>query len=228
MKRKKMKEVSLAAVLTLALTTTALAAGGSSTDTDGKASSDTTVSIMQAKINPYNVSFTVPLYMTMAVMASDPNVKVPDNYYITNTTKAGDNVPADSTNIGVTDMTFEKLANSTYNTVTSDTIAGDSDIHLSIGGITMPALSAPGTSPVTLGGVLGTAATPTKIKTNIPLKLNIVGKVASSARDEAKAVAQFRVKYTVSLLSTQGAPLGLVYAGDDKTAAGLTEAVSGN
>lgn len=223
MKCKKMKEVSLAAVLTLALTTTALAAGGSSTGTDGKASSDTTVSIMQAKINPYNVSFTVPLYMTMAVMASDTHVKVPDNYYITNTTKADGSAPADSTNIGVTDMTFEKLTNSTYNTVSQTAPTGAQDIHLSIGGLVMPALSAPGTSPVTLSGVLGTAQTPTPIKTTTPLKLDIVGDVSSTKRDEAKAVAQFRVRYTVSLLSTAGAPLGLVYAGDDKTAAGLTE-----
>lgn len=223
MKCKKMKEVSLAAVLTLALTTTALAAGGSSTGTDGKASSDTTVSIMQAKINPYNVSFTVPLYMTMAVMASDTHVKVPNNYYITNTTKVEGNAPANSTDIGVTDMTFEKLADSTYNTVAATSPTGAQDIHLSIGGMDMPALSAAGTSPVTIGGVLGTAQAPTKIQTKTPLQLPIVGEVHSEMRNEAKAVAQFRVRYTVSLLSTTGAPLGLVYAGDDKTAAGLTE-----
>lgn len=225
MKRKKMKEVTLAAVLALALTTTALAApsGGGTSGTGGKATSDTTISIMQAKVNPYNVSFTVPLYMTMAVMANNTEVKVPSNYEIANATMVGTGESAAEANIGVTGMSFEKLEGSTFNTVTAAAPTADTDIHLSIGGMDMPALSSSGTSPVTIGGVLGTSEHPTAITTTKPQNLAIVGTVKSSARDEAKAVAQFRVKYTVSLLSGKGDPLGIVYAGNDKTAAGLTE-----
>lgn len=75
--------------------------------------------------------------------------------------------------------------------------------------------------PVTIGGVLGTVTNPTKIARNATLNLPLVGKVAKVARGEDEAVAQFKVKYTISLLDSSDKPLGWVYSGDDRTQAGL-------
>lgn len=228
MKSKKVISMTLAAALTLSLATTSLAAnipgtggGVGPTDAEREANSDTTISIMQAKVDPSNVSFTVPLYVTMAVVDNDAAVKVPANYAIANTTPS-DLGAAEHTNIGVTAMSFEKLTDSTFNTVAdAASVSADTDIHLTIGGMDMPALSTATVSAVTLGGALGTVADPTEIAAGATQALAITGAVTSAERTEASAVAQFRVKYTISLLSSTGDPLGAVYAGDDRTAAGL-------
>lgn len=241
MKHKKLVGLAIAGALVLSLTTTALAASTGSggnlppTEHERAANGDTTISIMQAKVDPKNVSFTVPLYVTMAVVEQDDVVKVPDNYGITNTTPPGANGAGDDQylNIGVTAMSFEKLHGSTYETVAdpggTNPVVGNTSIFLTIGGMTMPPITntevttadAGVLKPVTIGGVLGTAATPTKIGRNQTLNLPLVGKVAKAARSEDEAVAQFKVKYTISLLDSTDKPLGWVYSGDDRTQAGL-------
>lgn len=233
MNRKKVSSVTLAAVLTLSLTATALAAnipgtggGTGPSEAEREANGDTTISILQAKIAPNNVSFTVPLLIPLAVVDSDTAVKTPANYAIANTTTA-DAGDAKYTSIAVTAMSFEKLVDSTFNTVAdANAVARAGDLHLTIGGMSMPALATPGNSAVTLGGDLVDGTKPASIAAGAKITLPITGTVTSATRTEAAAVAQFRVKYTVSLLAENGAPLGGVYAGDDRTAAGLGEFVA--
>lgn len=234
MKHKSMKATTLAAVLALSMSASALAAphnsdGSAGTTTPGTrpgpneitANADTTISILTTASTQPNISYTVPLYVTMAVINGKEDVAVPDNYIITNTTpKDGETQPA----IGVTNMSFEKLAGSTFNTVESATTVGTNanSIYLKIGEESMPALSAAGISSFKpTGSVFVTENKPTRLLG--PTKLNIVGKVANTTRTDEATAAQFRLKYTVSLLTAGGQALGAVYAGDDSTSAGLQQ-----
>lgn len=236
MKHKSMKATTLAAALALSLSATALAAvptpgaggGNPPTDDEIKANSDTTVSIMQTTQKNPNISYTVPLYVTLAVVSNDGVVKVPDNYKFTNTTPP--DTPGDTNTvpkIAVTNMSFEKLKDTGFKTVaTSDAVdtapANADNIYLTIGGESMPALSAKGiASFVPKGSVFTENSKPKGLQGTIDLP--ITGKVASMARTDQATAAQFRVKYTVSMLGGNGQALGSVYAGDDWTAAGLPD-----
>lgn len=238
MKHKRLKVTTLAAALALSISAPSMAGipapgsgGGNPPSTDEiAANSDTTVSILQSSVKNPNISYTVPLYVTMAVIANQAEVKTPDNYIISNTTEpetAGDF--SSRPKIGVTNMSIQKLTGATYSTVDNAAAAGTdaSSIFLQIGGEDMPATAAVDTVyPVTLKGstlttVSGGKTVPAPITSQ--KKLEIKGTVKSMARDDTKAAAQFRIKYTVSLLTDSGQALGAVYAGDDRTAAGLPE-----
>lgn len=237
MKHKRLKVTTLAAALALSMSAPSMAGvpapgsgGGVPALTDEiAANSDTTVSILQSSVKNPNISYTVPLYVTMAVIANDSNVKTPDNYIISNTTEPetpGD--PSSRPPIGVTNMSIEKLSSATYSTVDNAAVveAGDAtSIFLQIGGEDMPATAE--ADKVYAVNLKGTTLTTMKESTRVPApiasqkKLDITGKVKSMARTDTKAAAQFRIKYTVSLLDASGQALGAVYAGDDRTAAGL-------
>lgn len=240
--RQRLIGITLASALVLSLATTALATGGTTSanniipggggglkpsDEEIAANGNTTISIMQAKVDPHNVSFTVPLYVTLAVVEGEPDVKVPDNYGITNTSTAAEGTVDDNYNIGVTAMSFERLGD--YKTVKAENVGNDpKNIYLNIGGMDMPALdstSASQIAPVPMtGGVLGTPTAPTPITVGEFKKLEINGTVSTThtpPRDEAAAAAQFKVRYTISLLDSHDKPMGWVYAGDDRTQAGL-------
>lgn len=234
MKHKRLKVGTLAAALTLSLSATALASPGTggpgASPEEIKANSDTTISILESTEKNPNISYTVPLYMTLAVVSNDATVKVPTNYGITNTTAAatGETNPP---KIGVTNMSFQKLDTSIFNTVGKATDVGTSDkknIFLTIGGEDMPATGMANElhSFVPKGTVLAISGKPKPLSgyTN----LAITGQVAPVTRTNSKTTAQFRIKYTVSLLDTSGNPLGAVYAGDDRTAAGLPPFTAGH
>lgn len=233
MKSKKWIAMAMTVALTLSLATSAVATSlpraplpGDDTHEPSQGERDangsTTIGIMQAKVDPSNMSFEVPLYVTMAVVDDDAVVKVPTNYSIKNTTTP-DAGKEQYQNIGVVGMSFEKLGSSTFNTVAANP-TDNADIVLSIGGVVMPTLSSAGVSPVTLGGVFVDSGKPKPIPVTVganELNLPLVGTVASATRAEAATVAQFKVKYTLSMLSSTGEAMGSVYAGDDANAAGM-------
>lgn len=209
-----------------------------------KQNGHTTFSIIEAKENPNSISFSVPLYVTMAVTKDSPDVVVPDpgSYSIVNTSKSSGITPAGSSpfDIAVVQMKFSKLNGSTYNTVAGPAVTGENDILFRIGKVTMPALNTAETADVGLrvagsqfledSSAAGAADSNWKKIAAEPgdpantLKLDLAGTVKADPNLADKAAAaQFRVQYTVSALDDNGKPLGRVYAGDDRTAAGLTE-----
>lgn len=225
MKHRRLIGTGLSLALAFSLAASALAAGGPLPPGTHTTEGDSTISIMTAAVDPKNVSFTVPLYVTLAVVSSEAAVSVPTNYQITNTSNGG--TPSADYKIGVTAMSFEKLAGSGFNTVVNpgqtQAVTGDNNIYLTIGGLDMPARTSAGTDTLTLTAVsaFGDPAAPTAIDVNGTLALPITGQVAPSVRTGAATAAQFRVRYTISLLSGGTTPLGLVYAGNDSNAAGL-------
>lgn len=233
MKNKRMKATTLATILALSLSAPVLAAGPAPGSGGGtppgedeiKANADTTISIFSTASSQANMSYTVPLYVTMAIANQDAVVKVPTNYGITNTTKNDD--AGKQPNIAVTNMSFEKIKADGFNTVAADP-ADANGILLKIGHETMPALSAKGLQTmVPSGDILVTGGKPTPIgalETNKGyLDLPIQGTVQKTTRTDSATAAQFRLKYTVSLINDKGEALGAVYAGDDHTAAGLPD-----
>lgn len=206
----------------------------------------TTFSLIEAKQDPSNISFSVPLYVTMAVTKNAADAAVPSNYFIANTSKFSGVTPAGETpfDIAVVRMRFTKLEGSTYSTVAGPEVSGEGNILFQIGRVTMPALSEAGTRDVALrtensqfledsspGGCAasnwkkipaepgGDALNPANV-----LALDLLGKVAADPNlSDHAAAAQFRVQYTVSALDDKGEPLGRVYKGDDSVAAGLGE-----
>lgn len=218
MNNKRMKATTLAAILALSVSAPALAAGPGTIANNANANADTTISIFSTSSSQANMSYTIPLYVTMAVANMDTDVKVPTNYDIVNTTAVDDKGKQPS--IGVTQMSFEKLSTSGYNTVVGAPATAN-DIQLTIGGETMPALSTQGAADpwAPKGAVLVENGAPKKIigTQNLAIK----GTVTAAARSDLPTAAQFRLKYTVSLIDASGHALGAVYAGDDRTAAGL-------
>lgn len=206
---------------------------------------DTTVSIFVARQHLGNVSFTVPLTVTMAVEEGQKDVYVPDSgtYSIANTSKAEGSIPP--FDIAVVKMEFKKLKGSSYNTVEGPLVTGNQDILFQIGKVTMPALSTPGESKdVTLraehsqfledSSAEGYAASKWKRIAATPgddasaptnkLMLDLKGTVAETAgRSDRPSVGQFQVTYILSPLSKGGVPLGRVYAGNNRADAGLEE-----
>lgn len=216
------KATTLALALAMmASATTAFAApgedlgGNTPGEAERKGNGHTTISIMTAATALENVSFEVPLYATMAVIKTQANVETPKNYQIKNTAKAG------GRSIGVTAVNFAKLADTGFNTVAATPTAA-TEILLTIGGATMPALNAKGSKNAVLtGSVFVKETKPASIAAASTLNLPIVGTVTAVERTDGGAVAQFRVVYTVSALDAAGNPMGAVYAGDDSFRAGL-------
>lgn len=225
--KKKLLSAVLAVATVMGLAIPAMAADPTATEIEANA--DTTIAIFDTEIDPTNVSFEVPLYVTMAAVTSKVDVVVPDNYGITNTSDVGD-VPY---GIGVTAMSFTKLKDSTFNTThtASGSIQSLTDIRLSIGNVLMPVMTTPGTKVVdftkkddTLGDVAfidkGTSK-PAKIEAGKTLELPLKGAVQSATRTNGDTVAQFKVSYVISALDNKGDPIGAIYAGNDSEAAGL-------
>lgn len=244
MKSKKFKVGAVAMALVFAMSGSAFAAGGSPaggtpgspSDAEYAKNADTVFSIFSSSQNAGNMSYTIPLYVTMGVSQGKAEVAVPKNYGIINNSK--DATTEAPMNIGVTSIQFEKLPGSFYQTVTSvDGKTSAAAIQLSIGGVNMPARDKEGFDTIKIDGTHSGVfwdTTGTKVKAIAPstalFDVPIVGKVVadvSPKRDEKKAAAQFRVKYSVSLLTKDGEPLGSVYAGSDYHQAGLDDKTDG-
>ena len=221
--KKKLLSAALAVTTVMGLAVPAMAADP--TEKEIEANSDTTIAIFETEIDPTNVSFEVPLYVTLAAVNNQTNVVVPDNYGITNTSDGGEVTHG----IGVTAMEFTKLEGSTFSTVQESSVTSQYNIRLSIGNVLMPAMSAAGTKAVDFskkdddGSEVAfiTSTKPTKIEAGKTLDLPIKGTVQSATRTSGDAVAQFKVTYIVSALDAAGDPIGAPYAGNDSEAAGL-------
>lgn len=221
--QKKLLGTLLAATMTMSLAVPAMAADP--TEAEKKANADTIISIFNTTVDPTNVSFEVPLYVTMAAVTNKADVVVPDNYGIKNTST--EEVP---NGIAVTAMSFSKLEGSTFETVATNSVNANNQIYLTIGNVVMPAMDAPGTKAVDLktGADMGESAFYntgtskfTKIDSGETLALPLKGVVQSAERTDGDTVAQFKVTYVVSALDAAGDPIGAPYIGNDSEAAGL-------
>lgn len=244
-KSKKMLALALAAVVavTPVLPTYAYeytGPEGEASDADGDAYGHTTFSVIEAFQDPSNISFEVPLYVTMAVIDGETDVITPSNYSITNTSSKFAEGDVDDDDyfpgytIGVVGMEFSILGGAKYSTVASGAGTATTDMELSIGGLYMPTLTA-GTNDVTAQVDVTSASSPfystsnseyvglTPSGTTATIDLTIGAKLAKAAELTAiaGAAAQFKIKYTISALSDDNQPIGSVYAGDNKAAAGL-------
>ena len=199
----------MAALLTAAMPMTAAA------ETINGSDGGTTFGIIQTTTTPANVSYELPLYVTMAVVSNQGEAVMPTSgYKIKNLAAAG------GYGIKVTNMTVEKLAGSTFDLVASGNLVAATDIYLKVGGAELPVLNtAAQPTDVTLtGSDLETATIAPQAEFPSPLE----GKVLSTVRTAADAAAQFKIVYTVSAVDTDGTVLGGgTYVGDSKTSAGL-------
>lgn len=114
---------------------------GTPTEKEIAANGETTVGIMEARMDPSNISFEVPLYVTVAAVKNQQGLAAPTNYKITNTSTA----PVGDTayDIAVTGMSFQRVANATWNTKGSNGATAfptlqASELYLTIGGVEMP------------------------------------------------------------------------------------------
>lgn len=186
----------------------------------------TAVGVQTVDMDPGNLSFTVPLYLTVAAVSDAggiPRVVVPDGYLLRNTT--GSTPEGNYPGIVVTKMDVQGVAGGTWS-LKADPSAGK-EIRLSIGGLVLPDLN---------GGNGTTKSVETNVADNIfydagtgkyrpipggpgaeALNLPIAGSLwPGFVPGEERAAAQFRIQYTVSLLDGQGAPVGISYEGPAK------------
>lgn len=193
---------------------------------------DTTVSIVESRHSFTDVSFTVPLTVTMAVEEGRSRVYAPNNYTIENAGRG-----ERSLDFAVVGMTFKKLGEGAgfYNTVEElGADSGPQDMVFRIGGVTMPALDkagakgrrvelrAAGSGFLQDSGPEGYLSSKWyNIKPGASLNLNPEGWVSDHVeRDGSDCISQFEVVYILSPLDGEGNRL-LPYAGDDRAEAGL-------
>ena len=238
---KKLISLILAIVMVFALATTALADGpidtsdGSTTthaSDDGvtSVSGGTTVGVVTYKEGAAagSVSFSVPLYATMAVVGTEGGggeVYGPasSNYKIVNTNGANDNY------IGVSTIKIRRTSASAW-TITTGTPSGGTAMKLTVGNAEAPALVASNTSFVNFDSTKLAASSfreNNKMKviggdTDAKKELGIVldGTVAtnwkSAIAQDTTAAPQWQIEYTLTKCDATGeAKLGsFVYAGN--------------
>ncbi len=258
MKKTKIFGALAAAVVVLAAAQPVFAASvpgnGANTTTVGNptaeeiaSNGETTVGIMEARMDPSNISYEVPLYVTVAAVKGSDELKAPSNYKITNTSKEDGN--KDAYDIAVTGMSFQRVAAATWDTVSAPAnvntgVEGNhtatKPVYLVIGGVAMPATKGATTEQVvdlktkatnpTYAGFAATIENAfydatgkyTQIAPKASLNLPIYGQVKNEAsRVDTQAAAQFKIKYTVAAVVKDGTILGNVYAGDNSVTAGL-------
>ena len=220
MKKKRLTSLVMAAVLSAASVTPAVA---NTVTNNATGDEHTTIGIMETGKSPVNVKFEVPLYVTMAAKSGDAAMTMPDGYDISNAAAPG----ADSYDIGVTSMKIQALGD--WEIVSTGTPLNSlTEMIFSIGGCEMPAVAkADGVKNVTLSGAFVDAGKPKAIAPGASLSgdpkgLELLGTIKNDTRTDKKAAAQFKITYTVAALSGTGEALGSVYVGDDKTAAGFS------
>jgi len=218
MKKKRLTSLVMAAVLSAASVTPAVA---NTVTNNATGDEHTTIGIMETGKSPVNVKFEVPLYVTMAAKSGDAAMTMPDGYDISNAAAPG----ADSYDIGVTSMKIQALGD--WKIVSTGTPLNSlTEMIFSIGGCEMPAVAkADGVKNVTLSGAFVDAGKPKAIAPGASLSgdpkgLELLGTIKNGT--DKKAAAQFKITYTVAALSGTGEALGSVYVGDDKTAAGFS------
>lgn len=183
----------------------------------------TVVGVQTADKNPASLSFTVPLYLTVAATednAGNPQVIVPDDYVLRNTTGtiSGGTYP----NIAVTGVDVQGVPGGSWSLTA--TPAQAKDICLAIGDLVLPDLPVGQHTPVAAeitasdnsfydlnkGEFHPIYGGPSGMGMNLP----VIGALWEGyTATEEQAAAQFRVTYTVSLLDESGLPVGVYYDG---------------
>ena len=220
MKKKRLTSLVMAAVLSAASVTPAVA---NTVTNNATGDEHTTIGIMEMGRSPVNVKFEVPFYVTMAAKSGDPEMVTPDGYDISNAAAPG----ADSYDIGVTSMKIQALGDWTI-VDTGTPLQLSTEMKFSIGGCDIPALvKTAGVKEVPLSGDFVNGDKPKAIApgnslSGKPEGLALKGEIKAQDRTDKKAAAQFKITYTVAALSGTGEALGSVYVGDDKTAAGFS------
>lgn len=184
----------------------------------------TAVGVQVTGANLDVLSYEVPLYVTLAVVEDGGQTKVicpdADAYYIENTSP---NRPdGQETAMAVTEVTLSSVTGGTWSLVERPRQAGE--ISLSVGGLALPTLAAgAGTSSTLETAKAGGSAFYTEkvgyvklVGDQRRLPLPITGQ-AMAMGTESKPAAQFRLSYTVSLLDTNGAPIGVFTDSPERT-----------
>ena len=187
----------------------------------------TIVGVQTADKTPENLSISVPLYLTVAATRDSnntPQVVAPDGYVLRNTTQSvsDGSIP----DIAVTGVEVQSVPDGTWS-LTTQTPTGNEQIKLTIGGLTLPEVAAGTPNPVPADMLAATSSFYDKesgkfmpIRGGEPargMNLPIEGELPSDYQPtEERAAAQFRIKYTVSMLDASGKPIGVYYEGPGK------------
>lgn len=179
---------------------------------------ETSLGVQVVDYIPHEIlAFEVPLYVTCAVVDLESDVIVPTEYSIHNLSQMGD----EAIDIAVTKLTVTTRDTKTYWEFIDTEIKSENQINLSIGGV--PVLLSEGESKdLDLTESIFYNKNDSKftiIEPNQTLEIPLVGVVMTTIRDDiddATAVAQFTVKYTISMLDQDGDPVGIYYEGPTK------------
>ena len=190
-------------------------------NTDSVSDADTIIGIMEAKVNPGQASFEVPLYIVAAAVKGSDELICPTGYGIKNT---------GSREMGVVKFSIERLNTTEHGgwkiAAPGSVVREAKTMTLTIGDIGMPALDDnkmyADIDIKASDNVFYDAAGARykQIEVNGILDLPLSGTVdGSRVISDVKAVPQFKVTYTVSALDENGQPIGNVYVGNNKAAA---------
>lgn len=208
-KTRRFMTAAMAAALAAIMPISALA------QTNTGATGGTSFGIVQTTTAPANVSFELPLYVTMAVVTDSADVVMPSDYKIKNLAATD----GSGYSIKVTGMEVEKLTGSTFSLTTNNAPTSATDINMVVGGVTLPNVSQAGIpAAVTL---TSTPFDTLNISPGADHNITLVGKVANTTRTAVDAAAQFKITYTVSAVNASGALIGGTYAGDSALSAGF-------
>ena len=201
-----------------------------------EASGGTTVGVVAVRKENVQISFTVPLYATLAVVgnASDSNATVyapaMANYKITNTSDD------EKVSIGVTKATVEGVGaslNDAENWSIKQNVGSDPralKLNLSnttTGGVPVPDISRSSTTPVAIENLWTAPNSPfgannkgTLIAKNASIPIQFVGSVMSGWRDNANTVdiaatPMWKFKYTLARIDVSGKQIvAFTYSGN--------------
>lgn len=224
----KAKKILTTAAIVAMIATQGITAFAQPATNDPQTDQHTTIGILESTNVAGQVSFSVPLYVTLAAVKNKADLLTPTGYDIKNTQTDGKSIAVLSVSItGVGEW-------ATSSTVPTD----DKKVQLSIGELQMPEVRNGVTKTVELktetnpgyfydknqdkyraiapNKTLSEAVTQVAAGTTGYKGLEIVGKVKEMERTDKKASAQFRITYLISPLDNNGDPVGLTYVGDDK------------
>lgn len=186
----------------------------------------TAVGVQTVDVAPTSLSYTVPLYLTVAAaadMSGGSRLVVPEGYSLRNTT--GSAPDGSYPDIVVTDVEVRGIPGGTWSLRAQP--ASGKELSLSVGDLVLPDVNAGNTKPqqADLKGssnsfydsVNGAYRQIPGGPESAAVPLPIDGALAPGfTPGDAKAAAQFRIKYTVSLLDRNGNPVGISYEGPSK------------
>lgn len=178
---------------------------------------ETSVGLQVTETLPSQLSFEVPLYITAAVVDGQSEVIVPDNYGIKNNTI---NSNSDEIEIAVTKVLLTAFSTKDYWTLTNYEPTLENEMQITLGGIPLIDPTEDGVLMDLTDSMFYDKETekfnpiPYGVEWNIPIVANVLNTFRLS--ENQKAVAQFKVEYSVSLLDTNGEPIGvdIFYEGD--------------